>query len=364
MDTPADHTGKGPDPGKAKPSPARRVGRRALLKGTLVGLPVLALPAVAGGSLLTGLGVRRAQAKGRKRLTLSRARTKVLRQEFLAEAQSSERPPLADIDAAGQVGTVEIRPVSGGNGGAGALSPPASPAPPTQPNILVRMRQDLERAVAKPVDQRKWTMVIDLRKCIGCSACTVACKSENKLPPGVVYRPVTEEETGNYPNVTRRFLPRPCMHCEHPPCIPVCPVGATWKQEDGIVVIDYEKCIGCRYCIAACPYGARYFDFGTNYTNGTPESQPYEESVSPEYGKEWRRNGTSSPIGNVRKCQFCLHRLNVGMLPACVTTCIGGATYFGDQNDPESLVSELMASGRTMRLKEELGTRPKVYYLV
>src|SRR3990172_3554784 len=118
----------------------------------------------------------------------------------------------------------------------------------TREDPLLRMQADLKRALKKPVEQRRWVMVIDLRKCAGCSACTVACISENKLPPGVVYRPVMDEEFGTYPNVTRRFLPRPCMQCDSPPCVPVCPVNATHKGEDGIVVIDYERCIGCRYC--------------------------------------------------------------------------------------------------------------------
>lgn len=208
-------------------------------------------------------------------------------------------------------------------------------------------------------------MVIDLRKCVGCSACTIACKAENCLPPGVVYRPVLEEEIGQYPNVSKRFIPRPCMHCDNPPCVPVCPVGATYKRSDGVVEINYNRCIGCRYCINACPYQARTFDFGEYYTQGTPGSpEPYETSPSPEYGRSWPRKDGRSPIGNVRKCQFCLHRLNAGMLPACVTTCLGGATYFGDSNDPDSLVSELIGKPNVMRLKEEMGTKPKVYYLM
>ncbi|MBI2911217.1 MAG: 4Fe-4S dicluster domain-containing protein, partial [Chloroflexi bacterium] len=143
----------------------------------------------------------------------------------------------------------------------------------------------------------------------------------------------------------------------------VCPVGATYKRPDGIVEINYETCIGCRYCIAACPYGARTFDFGDTYTGPTPILMSYETSPSPEYGRSWPREEGKSPIGNVRKCQFCLHRLNAGMLPACVTTCVGGATYFGDANDPDSTVSQLIAKPNVMRLKEELGTEPKVYYL-
>jgi Fe-S-cluster-containing dehydrogenase component len=228
---------------------------------------------------------------------------------------------------------------------------------------LHRMRADLARALAKPRSERKWGMVIDLAKCIGCSACTVACKAENHLPPGVVYRPVIEEEIGEYPNVSRRWLPRPCMQCEVPPCVPVCPVNATWKREDGVIVVDYNACIGCRYCMTACPYSARYFDFGDNYSDGTPAPQPYEESPSPEYGRSWTRSHGQSPVGNVRKCTFCSHRLDAGMLPACVTTCIGEATFFGDLNDAESLVSEMTGNPRVMRLKEELGTKPKVYYL-
>ncbi|MEE8347162.1 MAG: 4Fe-4S dicluster domain-containing protein [Dehalococcoidia bacterium] len=224
------------------------------------------------------------------------------------------------------------------------------------------MQDELKRAMEKPIDEREWIMPIDLQKCVGCSACTIACKAENRLPPGVVYRPVMEEEVGEYPNVTRQWLPRPCMQCDDPPCVPVCPVGATWKREDGIVVIDYEKCIGCRYCMVACPYSARYFDYGEHYTDGTPEKQPYDEGAAPEYSRSWGRGAVE---GVVRKCQFCIHRLNAGMLPACVTTCIGGATYFGDRNDPDALVNELISGRRgTVRLKEEMGTEPKVYYLV
>ncbi|MFN3929177.1 MAG: 4Fe-4S dicluster domain-containing protein [Thermoflexus sp.] len=248
--------------------------------------------------------------------------------------------------------------------------------PPPQPgeDPLVRMMRDLQRALQKPVEQRRWAMVIDLRKCVGCHACTISCVVENKLPPGVVYRPVLEEEIGTYPHVTRRFIPRPCMQCERPPCVPVCPVNATWKRPDGIVVIDYDQCIGCRYCITACPYGARTFDFGDRYTEGTPPARAFlvgEEGAAVhetipmfEYGQPRPRHDEASPVGNTRKCHFCLHRIERGLLPECVVTCIGRATYFGDANDPESLVSELIAQPNVMRLKEELGTEPKVYYLL
>ncbi len=250
----------------------------------------------------------------------------------------------------------------------GAPVPPRTDLdlPPDAGSILVRMQRDLQRAIAKPVKERKWAMVIDLRKCIGCSACTVACVAENHLPPGVVYRPVSEQEVGTYPNVSRQFLPRPCMQCEEPPCTDVCPVAATYKRPDGVVEINYEKCIGCRYCIPACPYGARTFDWGENWTDGTPAFEPYEADPPPEYGRRWPRRSPgsgASPIGNVRKCQFCLHRLNAGMLPACTSTCVGAATYFGDMNDPDGLVSRLIGNENVERLREDKGTEPKVYYL-
>ncbi len=241
-------------------------------------------------------------------------------------------------------------------------APLASPGSEWRSNVL-RMQDELAAALKKPLAERRWGMVIDRRKCVGCMSCTVACKAENGLPPGVVYRPVIEEEMGTYPAVGRRFTPRPCMQCENPPCVPVCPVHATYRQPDGVVVIDYEQCIGCRYCITACPYGARGFDFGEYYTTRTPEVQPYELSPSHEYGKKWVRKGERSPVGNARKCQFCLHRLNAGMLPACVTTCIGGATYFGDLKLAGSLVSEMIGQESASRLRDELGTRPAVYYL-
>ncbi|MGC8484093.1 MAG: 4Fe-4S dicluster domain-containing protein [Candidatus Baltobacteraceae bacterium] len=255
--------------------------------------------------------------------------------------------------------------------------PPFSISPEASVDVLVSMQRDLQRALAKPLKERRWGMVIDTRKCVGCSSCTVGCVMENKLPPGVVYRPVIDMEIGTYPNVVRKFLPRPCMQCDDPPCVPVCPVDATWKRDDSIVEIDYNACIGCRYCITACPYQARTFDFGENWTDGAAagkadalsldEAHSYEAEPNFEYGELWSRaDGVvpESPVGNARKCQFCVHRLAVGMLPMCVSTCIGRATFFGDLNDPESLVSQMIARNNAIRLKEELGTHPKVYYLL
>lgn len=234
----------------------------------------------------------------------------------------------------------------------------------TTVNLVSRMQAELLQALERP--ERRWGMVIDTRKCVGCHACTVACVAENKLPPGVVYRPVIDQEVGTYPNVTRQFLPRPCLQCDEPPCTVVCPVGATFMRPDGIVEIDYDVCIGCRYCMTACPYSARTFDAGRTYTEDTPAPQAYELLPTYEYGDLRTRSegGDDSPVGNVRKCHFCLHRLESGLLPACVTTCVGVANYFGDLDDPSSLVSEMAAQPNAVVLKAELGTKPKVTYLV
>jgi len=246
-------------------------------------------------------------------------------------------------------------------------------------DVLLRMQRDLQKVMAKPVEQRHWMMIIDIRKCVGCDACTIGCVAENKLPPGVVYRPVIKEESGEFPNVKLKFTPRPCMQCDKPSCVPVCPVKATWKRPDGVVVIDYDKCIGCRYCLTACPYGARTSDFGEYYTSdasagkSTGPDKPicgaslglkYEHQSNHEYAKNWARINHQSPIGNARKCHFCLHRLEQGQLPMCVTTCIGRATYFGDSNDPDSLVIELKTKNNVQTLLAHKGTEPQVFYIV
>jgi molybdopterin-containing oxidoreductase family iron-sulfur binding subunit len=241
--------------------------------------------------------------------------------------------------------------------------------PPLPPAVsgespVVRMMEDLRRALAKRVEQRRWGMVIDLRKCVGCNGCNIACVTENKLPPGMTYRPVMTETRGKYPNVARVFTPRPCMQCENPPCVPVCPVKATFVRPDGIVAMNYDQCIGCRYCLTACPYTARSSDAGYFYGDFEGgEKYAYEKLPSPEYHENRVRADGGSPIGNARKCHFCIHRIERGLLPACVLTCMGRATYFGDLNDSGSLVSELIGQPNVTTLRSELGTKPKVYYL-
>jgi len=230
-----------------------------------------------------------------------------------------------------------------------------------QESVSKEFNRKLEvQAQAPTNDNVKWGMVIDLRKCVGCETCTVSCKAENRTPPGVSYNQVFVEEEGTFPNVSRTNIARPCMHCDKPPCASVCPVRATYKAENGIVVQDADRCIGCRYCMVACPYGARTFDFGENYD----EMLGFEDITSPEHGMDrGKREDRKAPIGTVRKCNFCFHRLERGEEPACVETCIGDARFFGDLNNPDSTVSKLANSSRAFRLKEEYGTEPRVYYL-
>ena len=223
---------------------------------------------------------------------------------------------------------------------------------------------------ASTKNKYRYGMVIDTRRCVGCRACVVACKAENKTPPGVYYTVVLEEGLMEQPDDRPLFMTKPCFHCANPPCTDVCPVSATFKREqDGIVVVDYDRCIGCRYCIAACPYGARYFDFGDNYP-AVAEGTPWAEVPSPELGQYRERRDGQTPIGNVRKCTFCLHLQDgdgkydeaAGRWPACAKTCTGHAIHLGDFNDPSSDVFKDLRERQVVRLKEELGTEPNVYY--
>jgi len=256
-----------------------------------------------------------------------------------------------------------------------ATAAPALPAlPPGADTEILRMQVDIRRALQKPVDQRNWIMVIDGRKCIGCQACVVACAAENVLPPGVSYRSVPEIEYGTYPNLRRYPMPTQCMQCDKPPCMAaanaVAP-GSITKRPDGIVAIDYAKFRGRAAfdaAVKACPYRALYYDDGRFYTQPTPAFQPYEEAVSHDYGRHWvreRGRRAEPPAGGGRKCHFCLHRLNAGLVPACVSTCIARAIYFGDKNDPQSLVSEILekTAGKVLRIRENRGTEPRVYYI-
>ncbi len=201
---------------------------------------------------------------------------------------------------------------------------------------------------------KRWGMAIDLERCVGCQTCTMTCKVENSLPPGTYWARVLKEEIGTYPNARMVSLPVLCMHCEEPPCVPVCPTGASRKREDGIVWIDYDTCIGCRYCMQACPYEAR--NFHADMVNYLENETPYERITRTVLGKGPQQ-------GTVSKCNFCMERVDAGRDPACVETCLGKARIFGDLNDPASEVAGLLRDRDHAVLHPEAGTRPSVFYL-
>ena len=182
---------------------------------------------------------------------------------------------------------------------------------------------------------KRYGMLVDLRKCIGCQACTVSCSVENLPPIGQFRTTVLQYEVDfkDSPVPSAMVsLPRLCNHCDNPPCVPVCPVQATFQRTDGIVLIDNARCVGCGYCVQACPYDARFINRETQTAD---------------------------------KCTFCEHRLEAGLLPACVESCVGGARVIGDMNNPESTISRLLAAhkGEIKVLKPGLGTNPHVYYI-
>lgn len=213
--------------------------------------------------------------------------------------------------------------------------------------------------------KRKWGMVIDLQRCVRCEACTAACKAENKTPPGMKYNPVLVEEVGKYPKVRMRWFPRPCMHCKAPACLKSCPENAIIKRADNVVYIDYDLCKGRQKCVTACPYGVPIFDQGDNYY---PDDNAVTQMPSPELGKKWYRAGDDARAGFSRKCTFCLHRQEANgdytEPTACAQTCTGKAIHFGDLNDSDGELQKLLRTRKSMRLKEEAGTGPSVYYLL
>lgn len=176
----------------------------------------------------------------------------------------------------------------------------------------------------------RYIMVIDTRLCVGCMDCVVACKTENQTPEGYNRDWITEELRGQFPTLSLEIRSERCNHCEDAPCVSCCPTGASHVHErGGVVLVTPEKCIGCKACIASCPYDARY----------------------------------THPDGYVDKCTFCIHRVEQGLLPACVSVCPTHCMHFGDLEDPHSEVSRLLASRKYHTLLPEAGTKPHLYYL-
>lgn len=210
-------------------------------------------------------------------------------------------------------------------------------------------------------------MTLDLSKCIGCRKCVWACAQENNQSrkPQITWIDVLEmkhgsmntEEGNRYyrhestPAEGYFYLPIQCQQCEDPPCVKVCPVKATWKEPDGVVVIDYDWCIGCRYCLAACPYGARKYNWAC-------PSLPANE-LNQEVHLLGNRPRDK---GEVEKCTFCLHRTREGRYPACVEACPTGARKFGNLLDPKSVIRTILAEKNIFVLKPELNTKPRFYY--
>ena len=198
-----------------------------------------------------------------------------------------------------------------------------------------------------------WGMVVDQERCVGCWSCAVICKSENDIPLGMWWnRILSEGEALDTPGTVNgrlelHWLPLACQHCDNAPCVKVCPVGATYRRADGIVMMDNERCIGCRYCMIACPYGVRVFNWGapdrpTDFDTGMVAARP---------------------VGTVEKCLLCVHRITDGQIPSCVWSCPEGARVFGDLDDPTSRIATLIRDREGTRLLEDRGTEPKVYYL-
>jgi len=227
---------------------------------------------------------------------------------------------------------------------------------------------DIKVSATPPIPGTLFGYALDISRCIGCRKCVYGCVEENNQSrdPQTHWITVLEmdKERGvdlqdadayydheTVPAPGKFYLPVACQQCENPPCTKVCPVGATWREPDGIVVIDYNWCIGCRCCISACPYGARRFNWST------PKLPKDEIYTNTEYlGNRPRQRGV------VEKCHWCLHRTRKGLYPKCVEVCPVGARKFGNLLDPDSEIRYIIENKRVYILKEELNTQPKFFY--
>lgn len=206
----------------------------------------------------------------------------------------------------------------------------------------------------EPSDEPRWGMAVDLERCVGCWSCAVICKSENDIPLGLWWNRILTDgadldtpEVDEFGSLSMHWVPLACQHCDDAPCEKVCPTSATYYGEGGTVQVNQDDCIGCRYCMASCPYGVRVFNWA-------------EPEYAPSFGTGMVE---ARPVGTVEKCTFCLHRLEEGIVPSCVWSCPAQARIFGDLNDPDGTLVTTIRSRNGSRLLEDKGTEPKVYYL-
>jgi len=201
----------------------------------------------------------------------------------------------------------------------------------------------------------RYGMLFDVTRCVGCAACVMACKVEHATLQGTYWSSVFFQETGTYPNARMTAIPAGCMHCQNAPCVQSCPTGASHHSEEGVSLVDHDKCIGCRTCVNACPYNARHY----NYTN-IDDNRYFGQDFAPT---PFELEKTGKHIrGTVEKCVMCDERVAEGKNPACVTTCIARARIFGDLDDPESEISAAIKAKNARPMAEHLSTQPNVYY--
>ncbi len=239
--------------------------------------------------------------------------------------------------------------------GAAGLVAAASGALLPLKDLVAAGDADAEAPNDSDIAKHQWVMVIDLRRCDGCEKCMKGCRREHNLPEGQEWIKTLELEDASGQTY---YMPVPCQHCEEPPCVNVCPVGATYKVADGAVLVDQDRCIGCRMCMAACPYDARTFNW-----DDPPPTDDVMGEPTPEFPVPQQK-------GTAGKCVLCVHNLRFGKLPACVKACTMRAIYIGDlktdlaTNGKQTVkLSDLLKDNDAFHYKEELNTHPRVYYI-